>query len=716
MENGRFRKAMSATAIWAGLVLGRSIVWTSGICTAASPPDAMVADLQFLASDELRGRDSTKPEIDIAADHIAKQFKEAGLKTELFDGSPFQTFDIPVGSRPTDPQDNFFELVGPALQAEEQSAQAGQQADQSPSRWMLDQGFSPLSVGVPKGEVEADLVWVGYGITAPEHDYDDYEGISVKGKIVVMLRKEPAVGDPKSPFNGAGNSRHAYFETKIGLAIDNGALGVLLVNDPVSIEKELEGIRKRRRIEENRVDLIEQSLRGLPAQAVNSRRSLEQKRDQANQMLQKIDEELATARQGVLDVATAGLQPKGGQEVQVDPATGQKSRRDPIPVGSIARDVVDHWLKNYATVAGAPERQAVLRSGLESVEAAIAKDLKPYSGELTDVRGTLKVSMTPAQATTKNVLAEIPGRGALAEETLVIGAHYDHVGMGGYGSLAPGTIAVHNGADDNASGTAVLLQVARQLNSQLATLDAHRRVLFIAFSGEERGLLGSRYYVDHPRYPLDQTVTMINMDMVGRLRDNELTVYGTGSAEMMDALLDEVNTTAKFKLFRIASGYGPSDHTSFYQKRVPVLFFFTGLHEDYHRPSDDFAELNLDGMTRITDMVCQVSKRLVTTADRPVYATTSKRSPIRRQLTVRLGVSLSQRNGHVVLSNVVQDNPADEAGLRIGDRLVTIGEEKITLIQEVMEQLRRRNPGDKLPVTVQRGGNQMTLTVRLEAR
>lgn len=703
MRDFWIRNATAVAVLWVGATALQVTTGLTDGCFAGSPDAAMVEDLKYLASDALRGRDSIEPEIDLAAEHIANQFAEAGLETGLFGDSPFQAFDIPVGSRPTDPEHNYFSLA------------ATEQSSGSP-RWSLGKGFSPLSIGAPNGEVRGDMVWVGYGITAPEHDYDDYADVSVEGKIVVMLRKEPAVGDPDSPFNGAGNSPHAYFETKISLAVDNGAIGVLLVNDPASIEKGLEAIRKRRTVEKKRLALIERSLDELPAEAVNSRRSLREKRDRAKQMLAEFEEELTVARRGVLAVTTAGLQPRGGRQVEIDPATGQKRRRDPIPVASIARDVADDWLKNYAVVAGRADRQTVLRGGLESVEAAITRDLEPYSADLAGVRGHLEVSMTPAQASTKNVLAEIPGQGTLAEETLVIGAHYDHVGMGGYGSLAPGTVAVHNGADDNASGTATLLHVARKLKPQLAKVASHRRILFIAFSGEERGLLGSRYYVDHPRYPLENTVAMINMDMVGRLRDNELTVYGTGSAEGLDRLLDEVNATAKFDLFRVASGYGPSDHTSFYQKGVPVLFFFTGLHEDYHRPSDDFAELNLDGMTRITDMVCQVSKRLATMASRPVYAATSKRTSIRRQLTVTLGVSLSQRDGYVILSNVVQGSPADEAGLQIGDRLVTIGKRDVTRTEQVIEQLRRRSPGDKMPVTVRRGGETVKHTVRLRAR
>ncbi len=152
---------------------------------------------------------------------------------------------------------------------------------------------------------------------------------------------------------------------------------------------------------------------------------------------------------------------------------------------------------------------------------------------LGDATASLVMEFEPLKTETSNVIGVLPGKGELADQTVVIGAHYDHVGMGGYGSLAPGTIAVHNGADDNASGTATVLSSAAQVKTRLDSKESHRRVVFIAFTGEERGLLGSKHYVRNPRFPLESTVAMVNLDMVGRLRDNELTVYGTGSSPIV---------------------------------------------------------------------------------------------------------------------------------------------------------------------------------------
>ncbi len=166
----------------------------------------------------------------------------------------------------------------------------------------------------------------------------------------------------------------------------------------------------------------------------------------------------------------------------------------------------------------------------------------------------------------------------------------------------------------------------------------HRRIIFIAFTGEERGLVGSKHYVRSPGFRSESTVAMVNMDMVGRLRDNELTVYGTGSAPMMNEILDQANERQQFNLFQVATGYGPSDHQSFYEAGIPVMFFFTGLHNDYHRPTDDFDKINFGGLTRITDTVSEVTFQLATRENRPQYAKTEGLAKIRRQMTAYLGV------------------------------------------------------------------------------
>lgn len=663
--------------------------------TTAVLLEQLIADLRFLTSEELRGRSAVDPSIDVAGRYIADRFSQIGLQTELFGDGPFQSFDISVGSDPTTPDKNFIEFrVDESVAAD------------AARRLELGDSFSPLAIGLPAGTVTAPVVWVGYGIQAPKLGYDDYEGVDVAGKIVMLLRKEPGADDPESPFDGVENTPFAYFDAKIATAIDQGAAGVLLINDPASVAQSLAGVQSRIDAEESRRGEITQAIESLPAEAANSRRSMQEQLDRIDSTVATLKTELESAKLGVLGVAQAGNRPRGGSPRRVDEQGNRLRRLAPVPVASIPRATADALL-------------AMAGKTLAEIEADIDSTYKPASRELAGVEATLSVELSAATAKSSNVVGVLPGRGELAEQTLVIGAHYDHVGMGGEGSLAPGTVAVHNGADDNASGTSALLATATKLVDQLRNADSHRRIVFIAFTGEERGLLGSKHYVEQPRFPIADTVAMVNMDMVGRLRDNELTVYGTGSASVMDGLLDAANVPGPsgepFKLVRVESGYGPSDHASFYAAGVPVLFFFTGLHEDYHRPSDDFENLNLGGMIRITDMVCQVSESLATDPDRPIYEQTADQTAQARP-GVFMGVSMSQQDGVVLVSAVVAGSPAETAGLRVDDELVSFGTEAIERVENVFGVLRGRQPGDKLPIVVRRGGESLTLEIELGKR
>lgn len=208
----------------------------------------------------------------------------------------------------------------------------------------------------------------------------------------------------------------------------------------------------------------------------------------------------------------------------------------------------------------------------------------------------------------------------------------------------------------------------------------------------------------------------MNLDMVGRLRDNELTVYGTGSGNLMDQIVESANADTKFNLFKIPTGYGPSDHASFYEVGVPVLFFFTGLHNDYHRPSDDFDKIEFGGLTRITDITSNSTFELATCRERPTYAATEKQFQIRRQMTAFLGVSLSDRGDHVVISGLTAGGPAETGGVRVGDRIKTITGKTITTTSDVLENLRDRSPGDELKLRVIRDGAEVLLEPKLVAR
>ncbi|MDB4695129.1 M28 family peptidase [bacterium] len=643
----------------------------------ADPTEAQLrADIKFLASEELRGRSVTDDTIEVAASYLVDRMKGIGLKTDLVDGKSRQPFSVKLGSSVGAAKNNRLTL------SSENPAFKEIVVD-------LNKGLMPLALGSSKANLSGPIVFAGYGVTAPKLDYDDYEGVEADGGVLIILRKEPQASDPDSKFSGTQNTRHAFFATKVENAIKHGAKAVVLVNDPASVKEAVKNVKKRIEQENARKKKLEEQLQKLPADSKNNRKSINEKIANASRMIKSLADSLANVEQGVMGITDAGI---------------RRDSQDSIPIVSVSRELISDAL--FASTG----------KTLAELESAIDEAGSPQSVLLTGVTAALKSELKPSVADTSNVLGLLPGKGELADQAVVVGAHYDHVGMGGYGSLAPGTVAIHNGADDNASGTSAMLAIAKHMVSRLADAKSHRQVLFMGFSAEERGLLGSQHYVKNPVIPLESTVAMVNLDMVGRLRDNELTIYGTGSAPTFDGLVETANEPYEFNLFKVPSGYGPSDHQSFYTAGVPVLFFFTGLHDNYHRPTDDFDKIEFGGLTRITDIVSDVTYELATREQRPEYAETEKRVRVRRQITAYMGISLANRQGSVVISGLVQGAPAERAGLKAGDVLQKLGDKSVKSSQEVLEFMRSRSPGQKMPVTVKRDGESMSVTIDLVAR
>jgi hypothetical protein len=323
----------------------------------------------------------------------------------------------------------------------------------------------------------------------------------------------------------------------------------------------------------------------------------------------------------------------------------------------------------------------------------------------------------------KNVIGLLPGHDpVLRNETVIIGAHYDHLGLGGFGSLdADSSGQVHNGADDNASGAAMLIQLASRLSREPPA----RTVLFIAFSGEELGLLGSAYYVKHPIYPLGGLLAMINLDMVGRLRNKRLIVYGTGTAKEFPALVDSLNWHAGFDLKSQGDGYGPSDQSSFYAAGKPVLHIFTDLHEDYHRTTDDWEKINREGFDQVAGFTLGLAKAL---ANRPGKLTPVETAPPQHAagsgpaVTPGYGAYLgtipdmTDNPGGVRLVGVRAGSPAEKAGLRGDDIITRIGTMDVTDLQAMTDALRSHKPGDTVDIVVRRGTQVTTLRATLGTR
>jgi len=356
-------------------------------------------------------------------------------------------------------------------------------------------------------------------------------------------------------------------------------------------------------------------------------------------------------------------------------------------------------------------------------QAAIESTTLPHSFAIPD-SATLTVNVKRTRATTRNVIGLIPGRDTM--RTLVLGAHYDHLGYGGPSSLAPNEHAPHVGADDNASGVAAILAAAERLGTKHrhGWKPAHTLVV-TAFSGEEIGLVGSEHFTSEPPRPLETIEAMVNLDMVGRLRDNKLQVMGVGTATELPAMVANVNDKvpdAHFDLKTSEDGYGPSDHQSFYKKNIPVLMLFTGAHSDYHKPSDTWDKINYPGLARASDY----AQALVESLDvRPKLTFTKAKadaSPGRIAGGGGYGAYLGtipdymQTEGGVLLSGVRDGSPAQQAGLAANDVIVRFDGIRVDNIYDYTFALRTRKPGQEVRITVKRGGKEVDLMATLGRR
>lgn len=590
--------------------------WLSSITGAENPSvtniDRLSADLRYLSSDELSGRDVGTLELEQAAQFIGDRLKQLGLRVDLFGGTPYQTLTVDSEYKLDSEGANYLRF---------------RTADTMDDLSVSTQ-YNPLAIGKSQSG-NAPLAFLGYGISANDQNYDDYANIDTKDKAIIVLRKEPSV----EPFGKPKPSPHAYFSTKSVAAAAHRAVALIVVNDRMSVDD-------------------------------------------------------SGGKDQLLHIEEAGKQPAVGVQ---------------IPVFFAERATIDAVL-----------RQSLGR-GIEELERRIESTGRPSSMDLPKVQLQYAVHLKREKVEARNVLAELPGIGDLANQTVILGAHYDHVGMGGIGSLAPGTVAVHNGADDNASGTAVLLEVARRLSERIANREPRRRIGFIAFTGEERGLLGSQHYVRAPRWPLDNTVAMVNLDMVGRLVNDRLTVYGTGTGTGLVDIVRKRVIAPGLRLDEEPSGFGPSDHQSFYEYQVPVLHFFTGLHNDYHRPSDDFDKINLTGLSRITDTVTEVVWDLAARTDRPVYLSTKKGVVMREQPQAVLGVKLERQHNRsgVTISGVVEGSAAEKAGLRAGDRIVEVNDTLVENPKKLQELVVSTGVGQMVRLRVDRDGEMLDLRAEL---
>lgn len=386
----------------------------------------------------------------------------------------------------------------------------------------------------------------------------------------------------------------------------------------------------------------------------------------------------------------------------------------PVPVLSVTPEVAEKLLGRK----------------IEDLQKQIDESAKPASF-LVDaplVRG--EVDLDVQKTRTTNVIGVLPGVGAKKDEYIVVGAHYDHIGHGTFGSRKPGSGEIHNGADDNASGTAAVLGIARELSNHRL----QRSVLFVAFSGEESGLLGSSHFVKHSPVPLENIVAMINLDMVGRIRSDTLFVGGGGTRASFRKLLTDADDASDLKLKSIGEGgLGPSDHQSFAVRKIPVLFFFSGLHRQYHHPDDDAKLINFDGVAETVELVTGLVEKIAA-ADREQYVSKFDSAGMRVGIdptsqpttqsthtgSASLGVipdyGSDQSTGGVRIGGTVPNSPAAGAGLADGDILVGWNDKPIDNLYDLTDFLRQSSPGDEVKIDYTRAGKRESVRVKLAAR
>ena len=360
---------------------------------------------------------------------------------------------------------------------------------------------------------------------------------------------------------------------------------------------------------------------------------------------------------------------------------------------------------------------------LAAFQKDVDADLKPRSRVLdATLSGNVDVKATFAEGI--NLVGLVPGRGKLANETVVIGAHYDHLGHGGKGSMRPNDTGIHNGADDNASGTSAVLVAAKKLVDALKDAKDRRTIVVALFSAEEVGLGGSGYLVEHLPVPLASIKAMVNLDMVGAMKDDKLVALGAESAPEWKPLIDSLSSELKLVVNSGGDGYGPSDQTSFYAKQIPVLHFFTGTHERYHTPDDDADAINFEGAARTAELTARVAAALARGEVTPTYARSIAAPAMEgdsRGYGAYLGTvpdftAMESTGGGVKLADVRAGGPADKAGIKGGDVIVEMAGTRIENLYDMTYALQDHKPGETIDVVVLRKGERVTLSATLGTR
>lgn len=522
--------------------------------------------IEYLASDALEGRGTGSKGEKLSATYIAEQFKKLKLQPKGSNGNYLQTFSMVTLRMAKDSSSLSINGI----------------------QYRIFSDFYPLSYSSNSKSVNSTIIYVGFGITAPELNYDDYKGKNIKGKVVMI-----DIGLPDTQIAHSKFSNYLSLKKRVEIAESNDATGIVFIN------------------------------------------------------------------------------------------TGKP---EDDPSGELSKSIKPSKIPVFFIKEG---RRTGCVEGVEFPVSMNSSILNIYSYG-------------------NNVVGYKNNK---AKYTVVIGAHHDHLGYGEIkGSREPGVTAIHNGADDNASGTSAVIELAKQLKKRKYK---KYNYLFIAFSGEEMGLLGSKYFVENPTIDLKNVSFMVNLDMVGRLK-NTLIINGTGTSpfwnEAINVLRQDSSDISKIKTSE--SGIGASDHTSFYLAGIPSLHFFTGQHDDYHKPSDDFATLNINGEVKVIGKIVDLIKLSPSKSKLDYSKTKDEETKTSFKVTLGIMPDYTYDAEGVKVDGVKDGKPASIAGIKKGDIIIMLGGEKITNIEAYMKILSKFKKGDKTEVVFNRDNNTMTSQIQ----
>jgi aminopeptidase YwaD len=637
--------------------------------------DLLREHVTYLASDKLAGRRTGSKGATAAAEYIANEFARYGLRRSI-------GRDLPGMSRleadsPRRYMQQFPYVAGLELGKANELVFQFEPNDRSKAAPLTSAKKEIIKVGEdwmplgfpPNSRIEnAPAVLVGYGITAAELNYDDYAKTGVAGKVAIAFAGSPDGDNPHGRF-----ARYEGVRWKAIAAKNAGAKALIVIVSETNFK----------------------------------------------------DDRLSRLR--------------------YDNSTGNSG----LPVIALSRQAGARLLSADSSLLAEIEQR--LRA-----QKSTSDDQQVPVLPLHTVLITLSTDVVRHETPAWNVVGILDGSDpSLKNEAIVIGAHYDHLGNGGEGSLAPREGEIHHGADDNASGVAGVLELARLFSGQ--TQKPRRTLVFIAFGGEEEGLLGSNYYVNNPIVPLANTVAMINMDMIGRMTNNHLIIGGVGTGQDFRSMVGSLNLAmgvtvtagagaaqapisssaipmvvgangqtvvasnpaAQFVLTLNEDGFGPSDHSSFYAKQIPVLFFWTGTHEDYHKPSDTAEKINYDGEARILKLVTRIVKDIDNNDKRPVPAVAKTESTGRSTgFRVYLGTipNYADSNDGLLLDGVREDSPAAKAGLKAGDKITKLAGRDVKNVYDYTYALGEMKAGQEYEAEVLRGSERLTFKITPAAR